>query len=187
MDKKTKLLFAGIILLSGCSLFSPTNFISPDYDFSLIKAVAVMPFENLSQDSNAGERIRKIVVTEVLTTGAVSVIEIGQVNKVLSEQKIESISKLNKEDYKNIGHSLQVQALITGTVMNFDKVSESGITVPEVTISLTAIDVESGNIIWSTNGTTGGVGIIGKLFGIGGESLSEASQRIVRKLVRTLF
>jgi hypothetical protein len=162
-------------------------YVHPQFDFSLVKRVAVLPLENLSQDQGAGEKIRRLLVTEILATGIVDVVELGQVNRALGQQGIQSVANLGAEEYKKLAGALNVQALILGSVDSYDRVSAGGTTVPEVTISLRAIDVGSGSIIWSTTNTGGGMGIAGKLFGLTADSLSEVSRNAVREAVGTLF
>lgn len=174
------------MVLSACARTSP-YYIHPTYDFSLIKKVAVLPLENLTQDTLAGEKVRKVVVSELLAVGVLDVLEPGQVNRALAQQGIQAPSSMSAEEFKKLGASLGVQAFIVGSVETYEQINVGGVFYPQVAITLRAVDAATGTIIWSASRTGGGVGIAGRLFGLGGETMSEATQKTVRAAVATLF
>jgi polysaccharide biosynthesis protein PelC len=176
------LVLAGLV---GCGV--PQSFVHPTYDFSAVKKVAVLPLENLSQDQLAGERVRKALIAELLATGVVEVIEPGQVNRALNQLNLQSVSAVSIEDLKKVGESLGVQALFMGSLDVYDRINVGGGTFPDVTISLRAVDVATGTIVWSSTRNGGGVGIVGRLFGFGGDTMSEATQKTIRAALATLF
>lgn len=174
-------------LLPACGGGKPTYYLHPSYDFGLIKKVAVLPLENLTTDPQAGEKVRKVVVSEFLAVGILDVVEPGQVNRVLAQQGIQSVFSMSVEEYKKLGSALGVQALIVGSVDTYERVSVGGVFFPEVTVTLRAIDAATGAIIWSATQTGGGVGVLGRLFGVGGDTMSETTEETVRDAVATLF
>lgn len=174
-----------LLLVVGCA--RPQFFIHSTYDFSLVKKVAVLPLENLTSDQQAGERVRKAVIAELLAAGVVDVIEPGQVNRALNLLNIQSVSSISVDDFKKLGASLGVQALFLGSLDVYDRITLGGGSFPEVTISLRALDPGTGTIVWSATHSGGGVGIVGRLFGFGGDTMSEATQKTVRAALQTLF
>jgi hypothetical protein len=58
---------------------------------------------------------------------------------------------------------------------------------PEVTIQLRLVEVESGVTVWSTSSTKSGASMSARLFGVGGESLTEAARRVLRSELATLL
>ena len=55
------LLVAGLVSLAGCSTAMPaTKFTNPKFDFSFVQRVAVLPFENLSNDRQAGANATRL-------------------------------------------------------------------------------------------------------------------------------
>jgi hypothetical protein len=56
-----------------------------------------------------------------------------------------------------------------------------------VTLTLRAVDVDSGTIVWSTSHTQGGATVAARLFGLTGDSLSEAARKAAHEAVATLF
>lgn len=174
-----------LLLQAGCA--RPQFFIHQTYDFSVVKKVAVLPLENLTTDQLAGERVRKAVIAELLAAGVVDVIEPGQVNRALNQLNIQSVTALSVDDLKKLGASLGVQALFLGSLDVYDRISLGGGSFPEITISLRAVDPATGTIVWSATHSGGGVGIVGRLFGFGGDTMSEATQKTIRAALATLF
>jgi len=175
------------LLLSGCGGMSPTTYVNPKYDFGLVKRVAVLPLENLSPDQTAGEKMRKLLITELLATGVVDVVEPGQVSRVLAQQNIQNPAAMTPEEFKKVGAALDVQMLVIGSVESFERVQVGGVQAPEVTLSLRGVEAESGTIVWATSHTQGGATVAARLFGLTGDSLSEVARQAAHDAVVTLF
>jgi hypothetical protein len=68
----------------GCAgKINTTKFTNPQFDFGFVDKIAVLPLENLSSDNQAGERATRILITELLASGAVDVVEPGEVRAAL--------------------------------------------------------------------------------------------------------
>ena len=52
-------------------------------DFGAVKTVAVMPFANLSRDSQAADRVRDVFANALLATEAVYVLPTGEVSRAI--------------------------------------------------------------------------------------------------------
>ena len=63
----------------------PTRFTNPKFDFGFVERVAVLPFENLSNDRQAGARVTRLMITELLASGALDVVEPGEVQAALGK------------------------------------------------------------------------------------------------------
>jgi curli biogenesis system outer membrane secretion channel CsgG len=180
-------LLVAVLWLAGCAETAPTTYVHPNYDFSRVKKVAVLPLENLTVDQTAGEKVRKIVITELLATGIVDVVEPGQVNRVLANQNIQNVTAMLPEEFKRLAAALGVQMLIVGSVESFDRVQVGGVQAPEVTLTLRGIDADSGTIVWAASHTQGGATVAARLFGLTGDSLSEVARKAAHEAVATLF
>ena len=165
----------------------PATYVHPNFDFSRVKKVAVLPLENLTADQAAGEKMRKVIITELLATGIVDVIEPGQVNRVLAQQNVQNPTALLPEDFKRLGASLGAQLLVVGSVEAFDRVAVGGVQAPEVTLTLRGVDAESGTVVWAASHTEGGATFAARLFGLTGDSLSEVARKAAHEAVATLF
>ncbi len=183
----SRVVLAAALWLVGCAGLPPATYVHPNYDFSRVKKVAVLPLENLSPDQTAGEKVRKVVVTELLATGIVDVIEPGQVNRILTVQNIQNPAAMSPEDFKKVGTALGAQMLVVGSVESYDRVQVGGVQAPEVTMTLRGVDVDSGTIVWATSHTQGGATVAARLFGLTGDSLSEVARKAAHQAVVTLF
>jgi hypothetical protein len=173
-------------LFSACAT-TAIDYVHTKYDFSLIKKIAVLPLENLTQDQQAGERVRKVVVSEFLAAGVLDVVEPAQVNQALGQQQIQSISGISAKQITELAKGLGVQAFVVGSVDNYERLNVGGGSFAEVAITLRALDASSGTVIWSTSKSAGGAGIAGRLFGFGGDTVHQATQKAVHDAVGTLF
>jgi len=81
------------LIASGCAS-TTTKYLHPNVDLGAIRRVAVLPFENLTQERTAAEKIHKIFLTELLSAEAFEVVEPGQVTKELRAARIESVEAL---------------------------------------------------------------------------------------------
>lgn len=72
------LMAVALLVATGCSGNpKPTEFVNPRFDFGFVERVAVLPFENLSSDRQAGARATRLLITELLATGTLDVVEPG--------------------------------------------------------------------------------------------------------------
>jgi TolB-like protein len=172
-----------LLIFYGCG---PKHFIRPKTDISHIKKVAVLPFENFTQDDYAGEKIRRIVITELLLRD-VDVIEPGEVTRLLREMKVKSLGSVKVSEIQEIGKALNVEAVILGSVEAFGRGRGISVDYPEVTINLRMIEVNSGNIVWSVRNASDGPDFWMRHFGSEGASLSEAAEKVVKKAIGTLY
>jgi TolB-like protein len=175
-----------LVLVSGCATSTSTQYVRQDVDYKSIKKIAVLPFESLTTDEYAGEKVRKAVITELLSRG-VDVIEPGEVTRVLIEQKIKSFSSVRTADLQNAAKTLGVEALMMGSVEAYEISRGISVSYPEVSINLRLIEASSGNIIWSVCQTSGGPGFWTRHFGAEGISLSETANKVVKEAIDTLY
>ena len=173
--------------LAGCGGMAPTTYVHPNYDFSRVKRVAVLPLDNLSTDQMAGEKMRVVIMTELLSTGIVDVVELGQVNRALTQLNIQNIRGMSPDEFKRVAAAVAAQMVVIGSVESFDRVQVGGVQAPEVTLTLRGLEAESGLIVWATSVTEGGATFSARLFGLTGDSLSEVARRAAHDAVVTLF
>jgi TolB-like protein len=193
LPKRSILACISIILLLGFGIgcggrgTTPSFYIRPDYDFSYIKKVAVLPMDNLTNEKFAGEAVRQVVICELLATGLVDVVVPGEADTTIEKLGLRSTKSLNAEQIKTISNSLKVQAVILGSVGKFGEVRIGNISAPEVTITLMMADATSGSIVWSITKTGGGASFMARHFGAKSETMSEAVLRVVREAIQTLY
>jgi TolB-like protein len=173
-------------ILSGCGGMRPTVFINEQYDFRFLERVAVIPFDNLSNDQGAGNRATRLFISKILSERAFDVVEPGEVSRVLEKYATVRTGQLTEEQIKAIGQELKVQGIILGTVTESSTVTGGGTTTSTITIVARMVETEKGTTVWSATNTAGGRGFWGTLFGTGGNSQSEATRKCVDGLIKTL-
>ncbi|GAB4486895.1 MAG: hypothetical protein OHK006_15280 [Thermodesulfovibrionales bacterium] len=191
MNGHVKTLFAAAMIsmlaMIGCKSAAPaTVHIQQDFDFSSIKKVAVLPFENLSQEKSAGDAVRQVVINELLVSGLVDVSVPGDSVAAVTKLGIINPSALTAEQMKSIANTLKVQALVLGSVERFGEVRSGTYNVPEVTVTLMMADISSGAIVWSVTKTAVGDSFTARHFGARADTMSETMIRVVREAVQTL-
>lgn len=174
-----------LIYMYGC-LGGKRHYTRPDTDIVNIKKIAVLPFENFTSDKHADEKVRSMVIIELLSRG-MDVIEPGEVIKTLLESNVRSVHSISVSDIQNMGDSLGTEAVIMGSVESFGMSRGITVSYPEVTIHLMMLDTKTGNIIWSTWHSTGGASFWTRHFGTEGSTLDETSSRVVKEAFDTLF
>jgi TolB-like protein len=177
---------AAAIVLTGCRS-TTTKYQHPNADFGAITKVAVLPFENLTGERAAPDKVQKIFYLELLSLEVFEVAEPGQVMKTLRAAGVSSPEALGVSDLQRIGKDLGVDGLFIGSVVDFADVRTGTTPTPEVTIEVRLVETQSGSTIWSTSHSRSGAGVSARLFGLGGESLTEASRKIIRKELATLL
>ncbi|MFH7835553.1 MAG: hypothetical protein QXL51_03045 [Candidatus Aenigmatarchaeota archaeon] len=156
-------------------------------DFSTIKRVAVLPFENFTNERNAGDIVREVVINEFLVSDLVDVVLPGDVANVLEKLRIKPGQPLNSEQIKALAQILKVEAVITGTVNKYTEVPYGNISIPEISITLRMVEADSGSIIWSVTKNYKGTSFWSKHFGTGKETMSDSAMKAVKEAIKTLY
>ncbi len=187
--KFTVLFYMGlfVLLFSSCgSKQMMESFVREGVDPSYIKRVAVLKFENNSQDSYAAERLRNITMTQILSLGLFDVIDKAMVDVVLEEQMLGDKVSLDKSTLRRIAKKLGVQALVVGSVDAYEEKREGSYTYPVIALTLRLIDGASGEVIWQASGTASGYSTVGRLFGLRPQDFTQVSFNLVERLLKTL-
>jgi TolB-like protein len=179
------LVLALVLGFLGCRSMRPTTFTNPDFNFAFVERVAVLPLENLSQDNQAGARTTRILVTALLASEAIDVVEMGEVTAALNRLP-GSPQTPSTEQIIALGETLQVQALIMGSVNQSETLRSGSVNIPVVTVDLHMVETESGQPVWAATNSERGAGASAKWLGVGAEPISETTRACVQVLVKKL-
>jgi len=189
--ERLKILFSGLltILFFTCcgGKGTPSFYMNQDVDFSFIKRVAVLPFENLTNERFAGDMVRQVVISELLATGLVEVTVPGDPISAIEKLRLKPGDPISADQIKTVGKDLKVQAVILGAVEEFGEVRYGNVSAPEVSITIMMADTSSGSIIWSVTKSKGGAGFWARHFGARSDTMSETVIAVVREALKTLF
>lgn len=188
--KRIRCLALGLLALgvSACatSRIEPSVYMHPNADLSLYTRVAVLPLENLTTERFAADRVRELLVVELSSRSLFEVVESGEVNRVLRAKNLLGAAEIGPEVIQQLGAELKVQALLTGSVIEFREQRTGTLNTPDIALSLKLLDVESGLVIWSATDAHTGLGVWTRLFGVGEEDQTTAARKLIRDLLFTL-
>jgi TolB-like protein len=184
-------MFAALLAVSclaagACASSQQTKYLHPNADLGMIKKVAVIPFENVTDERTAGEKLTRIFFVELLALDVFEVSEPGQAVKALRTGGT-SLDALGSADLQRLGRDLGVDGLFLGSVVDFAEARSGSTQDPRVTIQVRLVDAQSGTTIWSASRTRSRAALTTKLFGVGRESLTEAARDIIRSELQTLL
>ena len=174
-----------LILVSGCA--SDDVYFEPNMDFGSLQTVAVLPFTNLTGAEEAAERVRDTFMGMLLATGALYVLPPGEVARGMSKLGRFSAEGPSSEQIKQLSTILDVEGVFTGVVREYGSVRSGSTSANVVSISLQLIDVSSGIVVWSASSTKGGVGILDRLIGGGGDPMDTVTVKAINDLLDKLF
>jgi len=159
----------------------------PNMDFGGVRTVAVMPFVNLSRDQLAGDRVRDVFMNVLLATGAVYVLPTGEVSRGVARMEIPNPLAPSPEEIVKLGKAIKAEAIITGTLREYGDVRSGATSANAISMSLQMTETDTGKVVWTGSTTKGGVTILHRLFGGGGQPMNKITMRAVNDLVKKLF
>ncbi|MGB5195919.1 MAG: GNA1162 family protein [Candidatus Deferrimicrobium sp.] len=177
-----------ILVSTGCATTSSkVVYRDPNMDFGAIQTVAVMPFNNLTRENVAGERVRDVFMTMLQATGGVYVIPPGEVARGISRLSLERPASPTPEEVTKFAKIVSTDAVFTGTVKEYGEVRSGTSTANVVSVSMQMMEAQTGKVVWSASSTKGGVTTSDRLFGGGGEPMNATTQKAVDDLLEKLF
>jgi hypothetical protein len=186
LRQRTMILLFMFISLTAC--VAPAGvYYDPNMDFGAIQRVAVMPFENLTTDRLAGERVRDVFSAMLLSTGTVYVLPPGEVARGVARVDIKNPSAPSVEEMMRLGGIIKVDAMVTGVVREYREVRSGTTSANIISISLQMTETQTGKVVWTASSTKGGISVWDRLFGGGGKAMNEVTEEAVDDLLDKLF
>jgi TolB-like protein len=181
-------LVIGVLLsLSGCSAKAPRGYFKSGVTVSQISSLAVLPFDNISGHQDAGKKVVNLLLTELASTELFQIAEVGEVEKSLRSLRIRTTAELDLSKLQNLGEQLNVQAIIVGSVDEYEVRQERSGAVPVVAVSVRMLEVQTGDILWAISNAHDG-NDWETVFGFGRIiSLSQLAQIVVSEMVESLL
>lgn len=152
---------------------------------SPITCVAVLPFENLSEDAAAGDAMADLVATELLRSGRFQVMDRSESARILATRGVYVTATSDPNTVRTLGEVLGVQAVVMGTV------SEYGYRVPSrrdradratVAVRTRLLDIRTGDALWGASFAGSPVSFFGDSTG----PMLGAAQRVAADLTGSL-
>lgn len=182
------ILIMGILLSlsGGCAKTSVRGYLKPGLTVSHVKSIAPLPFDNISGHPDAGKKVDNLLFTELVRTGLFEIAEMGEVEKSLRSLRIRTTAEVDLPKLQKLAEQLNVQAVIVGSVDEYELRQERGGTLPVVAVSARMLDVQTGDILWAISHSHDGDDWE-KVFGFGRVvSLSQLAQIVISEMVEPL-
>ncbi|MBI3845502.1 MAG: hypothetical protein HY292_12780 [Planctomycetes bacterium] len=148
--------------------------------------MAILPFESLTGEREAGRKVQDLFTVELLALDAFEVAEPGEVVRGFAKVGLESNGSLDPADIKKLGEVVKAQAFFIGSVNEYRERQVGTLTAPEVALTVRLVEVESGQILWSGTAGRSGLNWATRLFGVKESSLQQATLESVRDVLHTL-
>jgi len=190
MDTNVKKLLCSLTLLflSSCApKITSTVYRDPAMDFGAIQTVAVMPFQNLSRESTAADRVRDVFINGLLSTGAVYVVPVGEVARGVARTEIQTPATPSPEEVIKLGSNIKAQAIIAGVVREYGEVRSGTSSSGVIAISVQMLEAETGKTVWTASSTKGGIDMWDRLLGGGGRPMNDITRDAVDDVIQKLF
>jgi TolB-like protein len=150
MDNKMKKLLlckALMFLLILC-------FIQSAYAADVKPTVAVMDFESVGSEEHLGKAVAEIMRTDLISTGEFRVLERSQLEKALSEQKLQKSGLIDDKSVVELGKLLGANFIIIGSVVKMGTA---------YTINARMIDMKTGEATLGRNVTGNDLNLLANL------------------------
>lgn len=177
-----------LALATGCAgAHGRRTYQDPNMDFGSIHTIAVLPFENLSRDSAAADRVQEVFSDMLLATGAVYVVPPGEMARAVSRLAVVDPHSPSVEEVVKIGGLVKADAVLRGVVKEYGEVRSGAAVGNVVSVSLALYETSTGKVVWSASSTKGGIGFGDRLLGGGGEPMDGVTEQVADDLIAKLF
>ncbi|MEW6599540.1 MAG: penicillin-binding protein activator LpoB [Nitrospirota bacterium] len=181
------LLFIFILSAVSCASSSTPFYSNPNMDFQSIRTAAVMPFQNLTREQLAADRVRDVFSNMLLSTSEIYVMPPGEVYRGILITGIANPVIPSPEEIIKLAAVIKVDVIITGTVKEYGEVRSGTSSANLISISLQMIEASTGKTIWSASTTRGGITLSDRLLGGGGEPMNDITEKAVRDIIEKIL
>jgi hypothetical protein len=171
-----------VAALVGCST-PQYSYRDAEMDFGSIQRIAVMPLANLSRETTAPDRVRDVLSSALLATGAVYVVPPGEVARAIARAGILTPATPSVDEVVKLGQAIKAEALITGVVKEYGEVRSGTAVSNVISLSLQLHETTSGKVVWSSTTTKGGISVADRLLGSGGDPMNDVTEEAVDELL----
>jgi hypothetical protein len=183
--------------LGGCGGGSLDPFASQSLKGGEGVRMAILPFDNLSDDQGAGKTMENLALVEFLKRTQSKILDPGEVSAGLLQERIRLATSIPKETIQSLGGKLGVDMFLIGVVHEYGMQRSSGAggsgEIPVVSLTLRIIDAETGDIVWAISSarrgndreTAFGIGRIDSLEQLAHSTAVEMAQAFAVSMRRT--
>lgn len=190
MNKERSLLAAAaicLLALSAPACAARDVYKDATMDFGLIQTVAVMPFVNLTKEPAAADRVRDVFMTTLLARSGLYVLPSGEIARGIVKTGVANPGAPSSEEAVKLGAVVKADAVVTGVVREYGEIRSATTLANAVSLSVEMVETQTGKVVWAAASTRGGIGVLDRMFGGGGEPMNEVTEEAVNDLLKKLF
>jgi hypothetical protein len=176
-------LFILVLSVASCASSKRPYYSNPNMDFQAIKTAAVMPFQNITREQLAADRVRDVFSNMLLATSEIYVMPPGEVSRGILIAGIANPVIPSPEEVIKLAAVIKVDVIITGAVKEYGEVRSGTSSANLISISLQMIEAATGKTIWSASTTKGGITTTDRLFGGGGKPMNDITEKAVEDII----
>jgi len=139
--------FLAVAMVCACAEHKAVDLVSPSFSSRVPNRVAVLPMDNMSTDLDATPLIRPIVQERMIYRGY-NCLPLEQVDEVLKEKGVMVSHDVYMFRPQELGQMLGVDAVVYGTVDEFNKHYAVLFADIIVGLKLAMVDTMSGDTLW---------------------------------------
>jgi curli biogenesis system outer membrane secretion channel CsgG len=146
MPKRARVLILAVALTAAGCASAVQEWVKPGAGH--VGRVAVLAFENQTTSLRAGQSAADLLVTELLATGAMPVMDPSEAADLLRRENLDPADAGRLPSAQRIGRLLQVSHVLQGSVTEFrykPGLSET----PAVGLTARLVEVASGEVVWT--------------------------------------
>jgi hypothetical protein len=119
-----------------------------DLDYTpIVGELKTATYTAVSADAHAGRSVASILANEFARLDNVTIIERGQIEKLMAEQKLQQSGAISESSAVELGEILGADAVIVGEISDYVSWSSIIANGSTVSFSMRMIDVKSGKVI----------------------------------------
>jgi TolB-like protein len=161
-------------------------YVNPQADLTLYHKIAVIPFNNLTPQNYAGDRVTRAFVTELIMTDRFQVVEPAEFRAAMDRAGVESSeSDTYQERLKAAADAVQATGVVRGAVSEYEMRRAGQDEVPVVGLDVELLDAATGNVVWRVAVNRKGRGHL-PVFGAGARTFGRVTQEACAAAVAAL-
>nr|CRH06950.1 conserved exported protein of unknown function [Candidatus Magnetococcus massalia] len=168
------------MFLTGCFAGTGRSMVVPNTEMPNDLKIAVLPFENLSNNPNGGVIVSQLMATELYSRDIFDQMEETEVRRTLTQNKIDVNRLADATLARKVGLILGVDAVLIGSVSELTY--QHGLREePAVGFNVQLLRIKDGKVLWRASRSLMGSGWLRR------ESLIYTAQQAVVYCVDTLY
>jgi hypothetical protein len=156
-------------------------------DFGSVKTIAVLPFANLSQVQQAGQRVRDALMVRLMATGGVYVLPPGEVARGIARAGLADPAAPSQEEAAKFCSIIKADAVITGVVREYGEVRSGSAIGSIIVVSMDMLEGQTGRVVWTASSEVGGISLKDRLLGPSGKPMNVSTEQAIDDIIEKLF